>query len=105
MQHIPVYVGRATVYYPSGGIPHIIPNAHGLPTAVIGDNYYAVPRRAIVMPDPDNPVQRRPITNFWRFATQPVSITNSISVVTNSDETDTNADVSTASQNICPINY
>jgi hypothetical protein len=81
----------------NGRITHIIPNEPGLPRAQGIDVFVAQPAHAVIEPDTDDPAQRRVPFNIFQYQRQIwiLSHPDAISVITDSDETDTDDDVST----------
>ena len=77
-------------------ITHIIPNEPGLPNATDIDTFYALPARAIIQPDANDPLQRRVPFNIFRYHLQQHFLNNpmAINIITDSDETETDDDVS-----------
>ena len=86
----------ATNYNANGTITHIIPNEPGLPTAHGIDVFLAQPAHAVIEPDANDPAQRRVPFNIFNYQRQMwiLNHPDAISVITDSDETDTDDDVS-----------
>ena len=86
----------ATNYNADGTITHIIPNEPGLPRAQGIDVFIARPSHAIIEPDANDPAQRRVPFNIFEYQRQLwiLNHPDAISVITDSDETDTDDDVS-----------
>ena len=85
----------ATIYS-NGTITHVIPNEPGLPTAHGIDVFLARPPHAIIEPDANDPAQRRVPFNIFNYQ-RSIWILNhpdAVNVITDSDETDTDDDVS-----------
>ena len=75
---------------------HIIPNEHGLPSATGIDTFYILPPHAIIEPDANDPVQRQEPFNIFQYYHHQLLFNNPlpVSVVTDSDEMETDDDVS-----------
>ena len=75
---------------------NIIPNEAGLRSATGVDTFYVLPAQAIIEPHPNDPVQRRVPFNIFHYHRQQwiLNHPDAINVITDSDETDTDDDVS-----------
>ena len=82
--------------YSSGTVTHIIPNEPGLPRAQGIDTFYVLPAQAIIEPDANDPVQWHVPFKIFQYHRQQWILNNpeAINVITDSDETDTDDDVS-----------